>query len=209
MGEGFVTAAFSDMLNGFLGKHPGLQVVSTTAKTSLELVRLVAEDEVHCGLVLQTPTDPRVRIKASVALPIVVLAGPNHPIATADRVMLGDIAAHRVGLLAEGFLTRQALATAERAEGVWLRPVVTTNSLQLLKEMAKSGDCLTILPVIAAIPELESGTLKAIPISTAALENSTTCLITRLGRQLPEPAVRLLSVIEANLRKWAHIGQAG
>ncbi len=208
MGEGFVTAGFSDMLTGFLNKHIGVQVVSITAASSLELVRLVADDEVHCGLVLQTPTDPRVRIKASVPLPIVVLASPHHPIAARNRVMLTDIAAHRVGLLPEGFLTRQALAVAERAEGVWLRPAVTTNSLQLLKEMAKSGDCLTVLPLIAAIPELESGSLKAIPISTAALENSTTCLITRIGRQLPEPALRLVSVIEANLRKWGHIGQA-
>jgi DNA-binding transcriptional LysR family regulator len=171
------------------------------------LVRLVAEDEVHCGLVLQTPTDPRVRIKACIPQPIVVLAHPDHPIAAKNRVVLTDIAKHRVNLLSEGFLTRQALALAERAEGVWLQPIVTTNSLQLLKEMAKSGECLTVLPAIAAIPELESGSLIAIPIATEALENATTCLITRLGRQLPAPAVRLLTVIEANLRKWANIGQ--
>jgi DNA-binding transcriptional LysR family regulator len=207
IGEGFVTAAFSDMINGFINKHVGVQIVSTTAASSVELVRLVAEDEVHCGLVLQTPTDPRVRIKACVPQPIVVLARPDHPIAALSRVMLSDIAQHRVCLVPEGFLTRRALAQAERAENVWLQPAVTTNSLQLLKEMAKSGECVTVLPVIAAIPEIESGSLKAISIATAALENSTTCLITRIGRQLPVPAVRLLSVIEANLRKWANVGQ--
>ncbi len=208
MGEGFVTGAFSDMLNAFINKHPGVQVASTTAASSLELVRLVADDEVHCGLVLQTPTDPRVRIKACVPQPIVVLARPDHPIAARNRVTLSDIAEHRVCLVPEGFLTRQALAVAERTASVWLKPVVTTNSLQLLKEMAKTGECLTVLPAITAIPELESGSLKAVPIAAEALESSTTCLITRLGRQLPTPAIRLLSVIETNLRKWASLGQA-
>ena len=207
MGEGFATAAFSNMLNGFINKHSGVRVVSTIAASSLELVRLVAEDEVHCGLVLQMPTDPRVRIKACVPQPIVVLAHPDHPIAAHKSVALSDVDEHRIALVPEGFLTRQALAAAERAEGVWLKPSVTSNSLQLLKEMAKSGECLTMLPVIAAIPELESGALVAIPIATAALESTTTCLITRLGRQLPAPAVRLLSIVEANLRKWSTIGQ--
>lgn len=205
IGEGFVTAAFSDMLNGFISKHVGIRVVSTTVASSLELVRMVAEDEVHCGLVLQTPTDPRIRIKASVPQSIVVLAHPDHPIAARERVTLADIVGHRVSLLPDGFVTRRTLAYAEQAEGVWLQPAVTSNSLQLLKETAKSGECLTILPAIAAIPELESGALKAVPIATATLENSPTCLITRLGRQLPTPAVRLLSLIEANLRKWAGV----
>ncbi|MEI9964671.1 MAG: LysR substrate-binding domain-containing protein [Caulobacteraceae bacterium] len=80
---------------------------------------------------------------------------------------------------------------------------MSSNSLQLLKEMAKSGECVTILPANAAISELESGALMGIPIATAALENTTLCLITRLGRQLPAVANRLLGAVETNLRKWA------
>ena len=207
VGESFITAAFSDMLNGFIKKHAGVQVVSTIAASSLELVRLVAEDEVHCGLVLQTPTDPRIRVKACVPQPIVAFARPDHPLAGRDHVRLSDIAQHRVCLVPDGFLTRQALTQAERLEGVWLQPAVTTNSIQLLKEMAKSGECLTILPTIAAVHEIENGSLAAIPFSTDTLATNTTCLITRVGRQLPAPALRILSIIEFNLRKWAAIGQ--
>jgi len=202
MGEGFINGVFSGMLNDFLSKNAGI-LVSTVSATTLEVVRLVAEDEVHAGLVFHLPSDPKIRVKASVEQPIVLLVRPDHPLAGHAQVHLSDIAPYRVCMPPDGFRIRQIVAQAEAAEGVWLKTSLTANSLLLLKELAKSGECVTLLPKITAGPELLAGDLKAIPIATPSLETTSINLITRLGRQLPAAPLKLLNVLEANFRKWS------
>jgi DNA-binding transcriptional LysR family regulator len=202
MGEGFINAAFSQVLSSFLSRSPDI-LVSTVAARTAEVARMVVEDEVHAGLVFHVPADPKIRVKASVDQPIVLLVRPGHPLDRPEPVRLADIAAHRVCMPPEGFRIRQIIAQAEAAEGVWLKTALTANALLLLKELAKSGDCVTLLPRITAAPELIAGTLKAIPIAASALETTSINLITRLGRQLPAAALKLLTMIEASLRKGA------
>jgi len=196
-------------LRGFaMGYHDGRpNIVKTDNRTvaarTAEVARMVVEDEVHAGLVFHVPADPKIRVKASVDQPIVLLVRPGHPLDRPEPVRLADIAAHRVCMPPEGFRIRQIIAEAEAAEGVWLKTALTANALLLLKELAKSGDCVTLLPRITAAPELIAGTLKAIPIAASALETTSINLITRLGRQLPAAALKLLTMIEASLRKGA------
>jgi DNA-binding transcriptional LysR family regulator len=77
--------------------------------------------------------------------------------------------------------------------------VLVSNSLLALKEFARSGLGITILPGIAAYSEVAVGVLKAVTIDNPILKQTSAAVITRLGRQLPVGAVRLLQKIEASM----------
>ena len=78
-----------------------------------------------------------------------------------------------------------------------------------MREIAKAGRIVTVLPRVSTIAELEEGSLVARPLRDDALEQSTLSLIHRLGRQLDGAPARLLAVLETKLKSWDGEATAG
>lgn len=206
VGEGFVNA-LSPLLQSFLADHPGLQLAVNVAGT-LEVMRQVRDDEAHMGLAFHSPADPKINVRATFAQPIRLLVHPRHPLARASSVTLRELADQRLCLPHVSFRIRQMINIAEEHERVSLNPHVTTNSLHLLREMVKSGTCATLLPEIAAVTELNSGELVAVPVANAALQDTELTLICRLGRTLPSGPAAFLPMLEGGLRTWLRTTRA-
>jgi DNA-binding transcriptional LysR family regulator len=88
---------------------------------------------------------------------------------------------------------------AETDERLSLQPCITTNSLALLKSLLSTGDFYTILPMLAASSEIQSGQLAAVPIASPALPEASVQLISRVGRRLPPAPLRMISALTAYL----------
>ena len=163
---------------------------------------MVLEDEAHIGLILHTTSEPKIRVRASVAQPLMVLCAPGHPIAQMESLNLEELARHEICLPPNGFRIRQVLNAAEKRAHIWLEPKLTTTSIHVMREMAKAGRAVTVLPRIATVAEIEEGSLVARPLLEDELEHSTISLIHRLGRQLDGVPSRLLSILETKLKSW-------
>ena len=96
---------------------------------------------------------------------------------------------------------RQIVHLAEHEQGVFIEPSLVTNSMTLLKDFAKCGRGITILPDFLAQPELSQGKLCAIPTNSSVLNATQISLITRVGRQLAPSAYRLLVTVEGYLKR--------
>ena len=138
-------------------------------------------------------------MRASSDQPLKAIVSPKHPLARRGRVKLADLADERLAMPEATFRIRQVMRIAESQEHVFLRPVMVSNSLMVLKEFVLSGAGIAILPGIAAHSEVADGTLVALPIDNPSLMHTSASVITRLGRQLPVGAVRLLQKIEATM----------
>ncbi len=195
IGEGFVGEALSTVLARFGTKHQGVQVDVHMAASSNEVTQFVVDDEAHLGLAFQSSDDPRVRVRASLRQPIVVAMRPGHLLARRTSVGLQELANHAMCLPQSSFKTRQLLRVAEAAERVTLRPAITANSLVLLKELVRSGEFVTLLPLLAVRREIASGELVAIPFDSSIMDDTAVQLISRLGRHLPPAAHGLLSML--------------
>ena len=103
-------------------------------------------------------------------------------------------------MLEEGYRIRQIIRNAEQEEGTFLKPSMTTNYISLLTDYVVRGRGIAILPEIVVQRELMSGELKAIPTNSKILDATETYLITRVGRQLPIAAHRLLISVEGFLK---------
>jgi DNA-binding transcriptional LysR family regulator len=202
IGEGFVGAQLAGLVSRFVSKHQGLLLDIRVTASSSEVARLVLEDEAHLGLAFQASDDPRIRVLASVRHPLCAIMRPAHPLAKKQSVTLAELALHPMALPESSFRTRQLIKVAEVAERVFLQPSVTSNSLALLKTLLCSGDLLTLLPMLAVNEEVERGTLVAVPVHSAALEDTSVHLIGRLGRHLTPAPLRLLNSLMSYLNGY-------
>jgi len=198
VGEALIGDILLNVLDRFMSQYPDIRIFIRTAGTT-DVVGLVLDDEVHLGMVFQPEPDAKIRVRASSEQPIKVIASPGHPISKRSSVTISELAGERLAMPDTTFRIREVLRTAESEVHVFLRPVLVSNSLLTLKEFARSGSGITIMPAIAAHSEIAEGRLNAVPIDHPALTHTSASVITRLGRQLPVGAVRLLQEIEATM----------
>lgn len=204
IGEGFIGSSFARTIEQFQQRNPGI-AVTVDSCASTEIVRKVLEDEVHIGMILHVTDEPKIRTRLSVEQPLTVLCSPDHPAAKLDSVTMEDLASYVLCLPPKGFRIRATLAAAERRARVVLEPMVVTSSIQLMRDLARAGRAVTVLPRISALTELDEGSLVAVPLRDEELEHSTVSLIHRLGRQLDGAPARLLSLLENNLKTWTPV----
>ena len=199
IGEGFIGEPLAGMLVSFNAKHPGLFINLHTSASSNEVVRLVSADDAHLGLVFQSSDDPRIRVLASVRQPLCAVMKADHPLAGRKLLKLGDLKEHRLCLPESSFKTRQLLQTAEAEERVSLQASITANSITLLKSLLKAGEFFTVLPILAVREEVDTGQFAAVPIDSAALQEASVQLISRLGRRLPPAPLRMIAALTTYL----------
>jgi DNA-binding transcriptional LysR family regulator len=198
VGEALIGDLLLEVLQRFMDQYPEIRIVMRTAGTT-DVVALVIDDEAHMGMVFQAAPDAKIRVRASSDQPLKVILRPDHPLSGRSSLKLADIVGERLGVPERSFRIRQILGVAESQEHIFLTPVLVSNSLLVLKEFARSGSGITVLPSIAAHSEIAAGVLKAVPIDQPALMHTSASVITRLGRQLPVGAVRLLQEVEATM----------
>ena len=198
VGEALIGDPLQSVLEQFMSEYPEIRVFVRTAGTA-DVVSLVLDDEAHMGMVFQPEPDAKIRVRASSDQPVKAMVNPAHPLARRSSVKLADLADERLAMPEATFRIRQVMRIAESQEHVFLRPVMVSNSLMVLKEFVLSGAGIAILPGIAAHSEVANGTLHALPIDHPSLKHTSASVITRLGRQLPVGAVRLLQKIEATM----------
>lgn len=202
VGEGFLSSAFSETISSFHIANPGLRIDTHVAPTS-EIVRMIQEDEAHFGLVLQMEPEPKIRVRVSAMQDMLVLAHPSHALTRKKEISIADLAQHNLCLPPRGFRIRQILARAEAASGIYLEPAITTSSIVMMRDLAAEGHVVTVLPRIAVIGELETERLAAVPFAKDIIEDISIHLISRLGRQLQGAPTKLMSVLEAKMRRWS------
>ncbi len=155
VGEGFISNSFTKTMDQFQRRNPGI-AVTVNSCASTEIVRMVLDDEVHIGMILHVTDEPKIRTRLSVSQPLTALCSPDHPAAKLDSVTLADLAEYSLCLPPKGFRIRASLAQAERRARVMLEPMLVTTSIQMMREMAKAGRMVTVLPRISAVAELKA-----------------------------------------------------
>ena len=199
VGEAFVTQQFSDMLHEFMQSYTGMKVQVVIANTN-GVVELVREDDAHMGLIFDIPRDPKIRARLVLPQPLKVIVNKKHPLSRKESIELSEITGESIGLPEDSYRICQVVHTAEQEGGVFLEASITTNSLALITDFVKSGKGITIMPELVVQQELMKGDLRALPTKNKILNSTRVSLITRIGRQLPIGAHRLLLRIETYLK---------
>ncbi len=202
VGEGFVGDLMSGPLSEFNKLYPSL-TLSICMGGSNEVIRQVEEDEAHMGLLFHPASHPRIRSQAISCQPICAIVSPQHPLAKLNSPLkLEQLLNYPVALQEGHFGVRQLLAMAEFQEKIRFKPILTTDSIAVLKQFVRSDMGFTFMPAFVVSREIEDQQLVAIPIDHDLLTQGEAHMITRLGRQLSEGPHRLLQHLTAWMKAF-------
>ncbi len=193
--EGFVDVLVDQVLAAFCARFPGLEITVDTVSADA-LVQAVAESRAHIGLAYNPPPHAAVEHRASARQPVVLMARPDHPlVARATPARIADLLAHPLALMPGSFGIGQAVQMLSQAEGVELRPALTTNSLAALKRLAATGNFVALVGEFAAHREVAAGELAVVPIAHALFRGIHARVLVRAGRPLATAPRELLDWI--------------
>jgi DNA-binding transcriptional LysR family regulator len=202
LGEGFVSDLMAEPIKNFWKRYPGLTITMHLAGTN-EVMRMVAEDAAHIGLVYNPPVTSGIRSRAAIRQPMCVITLPGHPLTTLGQPpLLKQISTYPVALMQSSFGTRQIITLAEQMDRVHFVPKLTTDSISVIKHFVRSGLGVSLLPAFAVAQEIDAGQLVAMPVDHAILGNAEAHIVTRLGRQLSIAANQLLMQLTSTMQAF-------
>lgn len=202
LGEGFVSDLMDKPLQDFWRRYPGITVTLSLAGTN-EVLRMVAEDVSHIGLVYNPPVSPEIRSHAAVRQPMFAIVSPDHPLTRARRApTLRQLAPYPVALMHGSFGTRQIVQRAEQIDKIRLNVKLTTNSISVIKHFVRADFGISLLPVFSVSQEIGNGELVAVRIANPSLAAVEAHIVTRLGRQLSPAADQLLQQLMTTMEAF-------
>lgn len=196
IGEGFVSGLLSDAMQAYMEKYPEIQLEVRVSGTK-RVLTMVEEDEAHIGMVFDCPPSPRISVQQAYSLPLKAVMSPQNPLAGKKSVNLKDLSRAKCALPEKNFRIREVMDLAAHNEKVILNPVVNSNSVLILKNVAMSPTGVTVLPDIAILKELKSGHLVSIPVESKSLSSTSAGIVTRLGRLLPVSAQEFMKYLQS------------
>lgn len=125
-------------------------------------------------------------------LPLGCVVAPGHALADRRSVSLQEAAAHPIALQSRSLAIRRYL----EAHYAWLFTErgnrVETNSLQLVKQLAKGGRYLAFTSELDAAPEILDGSLRFVPVRDEGAEPQTIAVAINATKP-PGPVVKLVA----------------
>ena len=199
LGEGFVSDVLSGPMQQFCKLYPSIKVNLDLGSTN-DVMRRISEDDGEIGLVYNPPAEPKIVTRAVKRQPMMAIVGPHFPRSGKQKSMtVQELATYPIAATHPTYGTRQMLQAVEFAEKIRLDPVVTTNSINILKQFARFGLGVVVLPAFAVTIEMAAGELHAIEIDHPIFLNAEAHLVTRVGRKLSVASNKMLQMMTSQM----------
>ena len=180
-----------DTLTRFIADHPAVQI-RVTAGDPNEILHSVARGTADLGLTFDPVWRGGIHELQNIPCPLHAIMKPDHELAGRGSVTLDECSAYpliyqdNTGSI-RGFLG-DSLDTFKRAH----KPVLTSNTLALLKRLLLRGVGIAFYTRLGFVEELAEGRLVAVPLESERLTQLRLCLLAPSERS-PTVAARVMA----------------
>lgn len=199
--EGVVSYFLSKYIATFEKQHPGVSVhVSVLgSRTVLDTLR-----EAGADIALVFGVTPRSGFVQHARLdqPLCVIVAAGHPLARRKTLSFAELGGARVALPDRSFEIRALVDRMATRTGANFVRVIETNSLEMAKGAVRNSQLLTFLPRYAALREVASGDLAAIPLRDLPLADTGVTLLTSRSGALSPAGLLLLDALKAGMATY-------
>ena len=151
------------VVSAFRAAHPDVELKIKLIENG-QVVEALSENEVDIAFTLGRPVErPAVRRLMSRREELLVLAEPNHPLASREALDISDFAGAAFIFTGPGCGFRAAFENELKSHNVPYAIALEAGNVQAVKEMAACGLGLCVLPKLAVERELERRALRALP----------------------------------------------
>ncbi|WP_162798394.1 LysR family transcriptional regulator [Sulfitobacter sp. SK011] len=164
--------------------------------TPTDAVRALNLGAVDIAFAFNVKSHRNIRTLWSESLPLGCAVSPTHPLANETLVSLQQVTEYPFVLQSQALLIRQLI----EADHEWFihesRQPVSTNSLQLLKQMVRRGQHVAITSEFDVANEVATGKLIFIPLADATAAAQTISLVVSSARVLPKVSQLVSEVLQ-------------
>ncbi|RYB02576.1 LysR family transcriptional regulator [Lichenibacterium ramalinae] len=186
---GLAATRLADAMVEFRATHPRVKLtVRVLAQDDIMAALLAGEADL--GLAFGLPSHPRLFRAMAVEHPIGAVMSPDHPLAGRLSVRFADCLSHPLLLMEGGMALRDAVDRMV-PPNVDLMPALETNSLDLLRRMARTSPCITFMCGFEVDEEVRLGRLAFVPIQGGTVRQ-TVSLVHRASGPL-DPVVSVVA----------------
>jgi DNA-binding transcriptional LysR family regulator len=151
-------------------EYPDLNIRLHTDREEM-ILHQVREGEADVGLILaDDSSNPALQWITIREEPLVLIVHPNHPLIAKERISLDDLVDAEWIMPEHTCNYRQLLERVLRANGITYRVCLELGNPEAIKRSIKTGEGISILPLMAALEEIEREELKVLPFEHAELK---------------------------------------
>lgn len=192
--DSHVNGLLPDFIDKVAADYPLIQL-DLEVMTPADSVQALDQGLVDMALAYNVTPHRGVRALWSEVLPLGCVVSPAHPLAGETSVLLQQVARHPIVLQSQALSIRKFIDTNHE----WLihegRQPVSTNSLQLVKQMIRRGHHVAISSEFDVATELADGDLVFVPIADAIDLAQTISLIESASRGLSTVSQHVLEIL--------------
>lgn len=185
------TSFLPGVVQALAAAHPLVMLTVEIGATDDAVAGLVA-GRVDVAAAFNLPPRRELLTLWKAELPLGCVVAPGHPLAGRRSVSLQEAASHPIALQSRALAIRRYL----EAQYGWLfsepRNRVETNSLQLVKQLAKAGRYVAFTSELDAAPEILDGSLRFVPVRDEGAEPQTIAVAINATKP-PGPVVKLVA----------------
>jgi DNA-binding transcriptional LysR family regulator len=197
--ESLVPGVLPQAIMRFRARHPGITFEVTVDRTD-RIIAAVREGRTDIGLAFYPPVEPDLTTVFKMREPLVALMSPRHPLAGRPKVSLADSISYPIALPLKNSGSRVLIDIACKAAGIYMVPVLETNSIQFRVQFVHVNNGLTFHSRLSARDSLRTGDLVAVPIRDRIVNTATIDAVTHASRELPLAAEEFLRFLQGELQ---------
>ncbi len=197
--ESLVPGVLPQAILRFRARHPGISFEVTVDRTD-RIITAVREGRTDIGLAFYPPVEPDLTTVFKMREPLVALMSPRHPLAGRPKVSLADSVIYPIALPLKNSGSRVLIDIACKAAGIYMVPVLETNSIQFRVQFVQVDNGITFHSRLSARDSLRTGDLVAVPIRDRIVNTATIDAVTHASRELPLAAEEFLRFLQGELQ---------
>lgn len=161
----------------FIRQHSGMLVRVEIQPSPEAIAARVMSGDSDIGLGYNILPNPGLRALQTVDVEIGAVVAPDHPLTLKPTLRLSDCIQYPIVTGTDTMAIRGVMDHAFASAEIALQPTVETDSIEVIKQFAMSGNCVTFLNPFDISAEMERGALVWLPL---------------VERYFPVPSLRLV-----------------
>jgi DNA-binding transcriptional LysR family regulator len=175
------------VLHQFHEQHPNV-LFNVTLSSTDETIAALTNGSAEIGLFANPPARELIASTEVFRNPIVAAMAPDHPLAGRQSLRLHELAEFSMTLTERSFGLRQRMDQVFQRHGFDPTVFCVTNSLNLVKEIARFNRQCALLARFAIENEVSAGLLVGIPVDEFATDQLVFSICVRNGRPMSPAA---------------------
>ena len=197
--EGIVGDLLTRAIVTFREQYPGIEF-SVTVKGTSQVPKSVANSEADIGIAFHPQPDDAFATAFRIRDPLFAVMAPGHPANGRKRLSFAELLQYPIAVPESVFGIRQLIDTTCKANGLHLRPMLQTNSIEAMRAFARENGGVTVLPRLSIDRDLKANTLVKIPLTDPILTRAFFEAFTLRQRPIPIASERFLKHLSELIR---------